>query len=54
MFDGAQQFFVLLIASCLGLPVLGWLYIALAANVLYVFLFAATLRAHRQEMAAST
>lgn len=51
LFGGGQQFFVLLIVSCIGMPLLGWLYIALVANVIYMVLFALTLRAHRQELA---
>ena len=53
MFGGAQQFFVLLVVSCFGLPILGWLYIALLGDALYVVLFALTWRAHRQELAAA-
>jgi phosphatidylglycerophosphate synthase len=51
MFDGAQQFFVLILASCFGLPVVGWLYIALVSNAIMLVLTPMTMLAHRKGVA---
>ena len=51
MFDGAQQLFILVLASCFGLPVIGWLYIVLVSNAIMLVLTPATMMAHRKAAA---
>ena len=49
-FGGATQFAALVVASLLGAPVWGWIFIGIVANVAYLPLLAATIRAHRRAL----
>lgn len=51
-FGGGQQFFVLTIASLLGAPVWGWIYIGVFGNTAYLLLMLATWRVHRRHRPA--
>ena len=52
IFGGGQQFFVLLIASLFGLPIVGWLYISVLGNAIYLPLLLLTWRADRRARSA--
>ncbi len=52
-YGGGQQFFVITVVSLFGAPVLGWLYVGVVTNVLYLLLLGTTILAHRRALAAS-